>query len=193
MRYPYNYLAVIGLPILFPTMVILIIYKFSTESKKSRARVMELDRGWSVEEGKGQDERGRIDQLIRSVVMSSTEDRVDEDRSILPITPNEETSPANIIPQIANNNNNQLAMPTKRSPLQDLNLIKKAKQAPLKDSQKQMVRTLNDPNIVPRLEKRWAYFDDVTNCECLSRAQRVRPLSHAFYLLFQPMLSLSGE
>lgn len=144
-------------------MVVLIIYKFSTESRKSRARVLELDRGWSVEEGKGKDERGRIDQLIRSVVMSSTEDRVEEGRSLLPTTPNEETSPAHI--KSNTTNIAQLPLPSKRSPLQDLTLTKKRKQAPLKESQKKMVRTLNDPNIVPRLEKRWAYFDEVTNCE----------------------------
>jgi len=168
MNAPYNYLVVLGLPILLPTMMVLVLYRFSTESRKSRARVSELDRGWALEEGKGQDERSRIDKLVRSIVMSSTEDRVDEERNMMPRTPAEETKPANV--QVdGKDSNGILDVPAnRRSPLQVDVASKKHKQPDLLDPQKKMIRTLNDPAIVPRLEKRWTYFDDVTNCEYIS-------------------------
>lgn len=166
MNAPYNYLVVLGLPILLPTMIVLVLYRFSKESKRSRVRVSELDRGWALEEGKGQDERGRIDKLVRNIVMSSTEDQVDEERNMMPTTPAEETKPAHV--QVGKYSKGILDIPSnRRSPLQVDIASRKHKQPDLLDSQKKMIRTLNDPAIVPRLEKRWTYFDDVTNCEYL--------------------------
>lgn len=129
--------------------------------------MLELDRGWSIEEGKGQDERSRIDMLVRSIVMSSTEDQVDEERSMLPTTPAEETHPAHVQSR-SKSSKGLLNGSTQRSPLQVDVSSKKHKQPALLDSQKKMIRALNDPAVVPRLEKRWTYFDEVSNCECIS-------------------------
>lgn len=195
MRAPYNYLAVLGLPILLPTMIVLVLYRFSSESRKSRARVSELDRGWSMEEGNGKDERGRIDLLVRSFMIGAGEEQVDEERSILPTTPAEETHPAHV--QVTYDSKSTSSAPSRRSPLRIDVASKKHKQPALLDSQRKMVRTLNDPAAVPRLEKRWTYFDDVVNCECISTTRqdsllRRPPLQHStrHYCLVRKLASI---
>jgi hypothetical protein len=116
-----------------------------------------------MEEGKGKDERGRIDMLVRSFMIGAGEEQVDEEQSMMPTTPAEETHPAHV--QVDYSSKDSSGGSSRRSPLQIDVASKKHKQPALLDSQRKMVRTLNDPAVVPRLEKRWTYFDDVVNCE----------------------------
>jgi hypothetical protein len=155
-RTPLNYLAVLSLPILFPGLVLVILYKFSSESRKSRARVSELDKGWDIEEGKGKGEKDRINQVMRSVIMSVGEDRVDED----PTSPMSERSNVHFLDQ----DNTTFQPVSNRSPLGVKASVGKLRQVPLPEAQRRMVQSLNDPSVVPRLEKRWTYFDDELSC-----------------------------
>jgi hypothetical protein len=195
MKAPYNYLVLLGLPILFPTVVVLIIYKLATESKRSRARVLELDKGWGLEEGKGSGEKGRIDRLVRNVMLSAAEEQVDEERNILPTSPGSEDGLANVH-EVSIGIDDTIA---KRSPLQTPFMTENPKQPPLLDAQKRIVRALNDPKNVPRLEKRWAYFGDVFNCECQGEIETegylagnvADPFPSHFHLLALAVLSLA--
>ncbi|UZJ54868.1 hypothetical protein CBS101457_004188 [Exobasidium rhododendri] len=163
MRAPYNYLVILGLPVLLPTFVVLVLFNFTKESKRSRARVLELDRDWDMEEGRGKGEKDRIDHLMRSVMMSAGEDQVDQESSILPTSPVEEDL-SNVHKSFQGVDSARRRM---RSPLDVPTTVEKPKQPPLLEAQKRMIRALNDPKIVPRLEKRWTYFDDVINSHAI--------------------------
>lgn len=160
---PYNYLAIVGLPILLPAMIVLVLYRFAAESRKSRARVSELDKGWDMEEGDGRGERHRIERLVRSVMMSVGEERVDEERSFIGSAHHDDEGVVQV------EEASQTATPN-RSPLQSSWAEGNKHQQPaLLAAQTRMVRALNDLQTLPRLEKRWAYFDDVINGESMSR------------------------
>lgn len=158
---PYNYLVVLGIPVLLPPLLVLLLYRFQKESRKSRARISELNKGWDLEEGQNEEGSSRIERVLRSVAISASEDRVEEERSFLPSSPTREKNPKIFGRRFSM----EPVVPSQRSPLSASLVKKRKKQSPLHDCQVNIVRSLNDPAVVPLLEKRWVYFDDVVNCE----------------------------
>lgn len=175
-RFPFNYIIVIALPITLPTFLLLLIFRFAREAGKSRKRILELDSGWRDED---EDERagtGRIDRLVRNVVMSVGEDRVDEQRGIFGSGDDADEEAVRRITVPTTNGNQSRVDSTatatantadwtglKKSPLEKPTAIeegRKSKQPALHEAQKRIVLNLNS---LPRLEKRWAYFNDVIN------------------------------
>ncbi|PWY98204.1 DUF676-domain-containing protein [Testicularia cyperi] len=50
-RFPLNYLALLGLPVLLPTMIGLVLHRLSSQAKESNRRVSDFERLWAIENG----------------------------------------------------------------------------------------------------------------------------------------------
>lgn len=175
-RFPFNYIIVIALPITLPTFLLLLIFRFARESGKSRKRILELDSGWRDEDEEQRAGTGRIDRLVRNVVMSVGEDRVDEQRDIFGSSDDADEEAVKQITASRTNGDRSRVDSTviatakaadrtglTKSPLEKPTAIeegRKSKQPALHEAQKRIVHNLNS---LPRLEKRWAYFNDVIN------------------------------
>lgn len=155
--FPYNYIAVAASPVLLPLLVARIWFKLSKDSKESRLRIADMERGWEADLS-GVPE-GRINRLVKGMVISAGEDNVEEERNILRTDAGEQPSVHGTVEV-----NHSTTKAPWHSPWQHGELPKPKKQLPLSEPQRNMVRNLNDAQNLPRLTKVWAYFPDVINC-----------------------------
>lgn len=73
-RFPLNYIIVLFLPILFPTFVVLVLWRFRGQSRESRKRVSKLGKGW--QEGQINLENDQEDQ--KSKPQSREKERIEK-------------------------------------------------------------------------------------------------------------------
>jgi hypothetical protein len=153
--FPYNYLVVLGSPILIPVFTVRVLVKLSGDSKKSRLRIADLERGWEIGED-GQE--SRIDRLVRGTLLGREAGDGDD---LAEGTPSPNSS----------------KLPWHSPWPYEADRPASEKQPDLLLAQKTMVRNLNNADIIPRLTKVWAYYPDVTNAHAIivARTLSVEP------------------
>lgn len=181
LAFPYNYMVVGLSPVLLPVMACLTLTRFSRESKKSRLRIEKL------EEGVEPEMRGpsRLTKLLTRVIQATTEESVGESTRKTEEKINDafyelRMAASNVSGGSRERRGSQIEVdadvsynasssraPWSSSNSEDLIIKHKSKNPPLTASQMNMVRNLNDPNVLPQLQKVWTYYPDVVNAHAL--------------------------
>ncbi|GAK65628.1 DUF676-domain-containing protein [Moesziomyces antarcticus] len=157
-RFPLNYAAWLGLPILVPVMIGLVLHKLKSDSKVSNKRVAQFEQKYAQDHNhppaSAADEmqQKRFARLLATVEADAEESlrELGEDFvDIQPKTPSHDNinSTPTSISTTANN--------TAKSEL------------PLSDIQNRIASTLNNKAILPQVQKHLAHFDDVLNAHAV--------------------------
>lgn len=177
--FPYNYLLVGLSPLFLPILLCLLLVRFSNDSKKSRIRIKDLERGRDAEtEGPN-----RLTKLLTTVMQSAGEERVEihvpraEQESVEYAAADaadlaqDDKRPRVKVERFDRKGRQPLASrlraPWSSDAATEFGTTYKPKQPSLLPAQKAMVHHLNDPALLPQLRKIWTYFPDVINCHAM--------------------------
>lgn len=186
LRFPLNYLTILFLPILFPTFLVLVLWRFRGDGRNSRRRILMLDEGWKLEDGETQEdevpqakskrdnskEKQRIERMLKrmqKVAEVAGEDNVKSEHpapaptAITPTSSSHSKSNGTLNHLKSNVNGNGSA-PSSAKFDEEQELLRSQIQTkpPLMDSQLEMCENLNR---IKTMRKHRTWFEGVLNSE----------------------------
>ena len=178
-RFPLNYLALVCLPALLPVMLGLVLHKLRSDSKVSNRRVDEYERTWAVEHGflaadelhksrksdarsKKVDRQTRDDWQRKRVRGFLAKVEADAEEALREVGEDYVGSTTSTTSTASSTDKYTVKPNTPTAKLSSTFAISPTEH-PLTHTQRRIVTNLNNPHLLPQVNKHFAHFGDVLN------------------------------